>query len=483
MIEPTIFELSHKGRAHKYISLEEGFDDNIEEMLGRENMRSDPPGLPEISENEVMRHFTRLSAKNHHIDKGFYPLGSCTMKYNPRVNEAVARYEGFAQIHPYRPERTVQGALALMYHLSEMLSEIAGMKRVSLQPAAGAQGEFAGLLMIRQYHQKKGNDKETVIIPDSAHGTNPASVTFAGYRPVQIQSSEDGIVSAEEMKKVIDDQTAGVMLTNPNTLGLFESDIKEIAEICRKHDALMYMDGANLNALLGIAKPGEMGFDCVHFNLHKTFSTPHGGGGPGAGAVGVSERLEPFLPKPMVEKDGDKYYLDFDMPDSIGRLHSFYGNFSNMVRAYAYILSNGSDGLREVAEAAIVNANYLKEKVKDVYHLPFDRHCMHEFVISGAWQKKKGARTMDIAKRLLDFGIHSPTVYFPLIVNEAMMIEPTETETRETLDFFAETLLAIDKEIEEDPEFVKSSPHNTPVRKLDEVLAAKMADVAWTEDK
>ncbi|NIP43426.1 MAG: glycine dehydrogenase subunit 2 [candidate division Zixibacteria bacterium] len=482
MTEPTIFELSVKGRKNNYIKPEEGIGGDIEKMLGKENLREKPAGLPEMTENEVIRHFTRLSAKNHHIDKGFYPLGSCTMKYNPKVNEQVARFSGFSEIHPFQMAGTVQGALHLMYDLAEMLKEIAGMYAVSLQPAAGAQGEFCGLLMTRKYHLKKGNKKETVIIPDSAHGTNPASVTFAGYRPVQINSSAEGIVSAEELEKVIDDKTAAIMLTNPNTLGLFESDIEKIYKICRKHDTLMYMDGANLNALLGITRPGDMGFDCVHFNLHKTFSTPHGGGGPGAGAVGVSERLEPFLPKPIIAKnEDDEYYLSYNRPDSIGQIHSFYGNFANMVRAYAYILSNGSDGLREVAEAAIINANYLKEKLKDVYHLPFDRHCMHEFVLAGAKQKKKGVKTLEIAKRILDFGIHAPTIYFPLIVSEALMIEPTETENVQALDNFADILIKIDKEIDENPEFVKKSPHNTPVKRLDEVLAAKRGDVASLE--
>lgn len=482
MSEPTIFELSVKGRKNNYIAPDEEIKGEVSEILGFENLRVKPTGLPEIPENEVMRHFTRLSALNHHIDKGLYPLGSCTMKYNPRVNEVVARYPGFSEIHPFQMANTLQGALHLMYHLGQMLAEIAGMKAVSLQPAAGAHGEFCGLLMIRKYHLKKGNQKETVIIPDSAHGTNPASVTYAGYRPVQITSGPGGMVSTDELEKTVNDRTAALMLTNPNTLGLFEARIEKIAEICRKHDVLMYMDGANLNALLGIAKPGEMGFDCVHFNLHKTFSTPHGGGGPGAGAVGVSAKLEPFLPKPVIAKKDDEYYLSYNRPDSIGQISSFYGNFANMVRAYAYILSNGYDGLREVAEGAIINANYLREKLKDVYSLPYDRRCMHEFVLSGDLQKKKGVKTLDIAKRILDFGIHAPTIYFPLIVSEALMIEPTETETKETLDKFAEIMIQIDSEIDTDPEFVKSSPHDTPVRRLDEVLAAKMADICCKDE-
>jgi glycine cleavage system P protein (glycine dehydrogenase) subunit 2 len=480
MSEPTIFELSNSGK-NNYIPIEKEIGGEIEDLLGKENLRETPPGLPNISENEVVRHFTRLSVLNHHIDKGFYPLGSCTMKYNPRVNEVVARLDGFSQMHPYRPENSVQGALHLMYHLSCQLAEIAGMDAVTLQPSAGAQGEFTGLLMIRKYHLKKGNHKETVIIPDSAHGTNPASVAFVGYRPVQVKSNENGILSASDLEEVIDDSTAAIMLTNPNTLGLFEVEIQKIVEIAKKHDTLLYMDGANLNALLGIARPGDMGFDCVHFNLHKTFSTPHGGGGPGAGAVGVSDKLIPFLPKPVIAKSDDKYYFDYNLPDSIGRIHGFYGNFGVLVRAYAYILSNGSDGLREVSEAAIVNANYLKEKLKTFYTLPYDRHCMHEFVLSGDQQKKKGVKTLEIGKRLLDFGFHAPTVYFPLIVSEAMMIEPTETETRATLDCFAQLMSDINDEIENDPEYVKASPHKTPVSRLDEVLAVKLGNVCWKD--
>ena len=481
MSEPTIFDLSAPGSKNNYFQREDDLAGSPADLLGSENLREKAPGLPEISENEVVRHFTRLSILNHNIDKGFYPLGSCTMKYNPRVNETVARFEGFTQIHPYHPEKLAQGVLELMYKLAGQLTEIAGMQVVSLQPAAGAQGEFTGLLMIRKYHLSKSNQKETVIIPDSAHGTNPASVAFVGYKPVQINSNPDGIVSADDIKNLIDDKTAAIMLTNPNTLGLFESDISEIAKIAEQHDALLYMDGANLNALLGIAQPGKMGFDCVHFNLHKTFSTPHGGGGPGAGAVGVSKKLEPFLPSPIVAHRDDGYYLDYDRPDSIGQIHSFYGNFGNMVRAYAYILSNGWDGLREISEMAIINANYLKELLKSVYRLPHDRYCMHEFVLSGDLQKKKGVKTLEIGKRLLDFGFHAPTVYFPLIVPEAIMIEPTETETKATLDCFAQTMIMIDKEINENPEFVKDSPHNTPVRRLDEVLAAKGGDVCCKE--
>jgi len=481
MSEPTIFELSGRGRKSNYFAVDDDLPGTAAELCGEENLRSNPLGLPNISENEVVRHFTRLSARNHHIDKGFYPLGSCTMKYNPKINEKTAGLDGFAQLHPHLPAELTQGALELMYRLAEMLAEIAGMQKVALQPAAGAHGEFTGLLMIRKYHLKKGNRKETVIIPDSAHGTNPASVAFAGYQPVQVKSGANGIVSANELQNVINDQTAAIMLTNPNTLGLFEAEILEIAALARHHDALLYMDCANLNALLGITRPGDMGFDCVHFNLHKTFSTPHGGGGPGAGAVGVSARLEPFLPVPLVVKSGDRYGFDYERPDSIGRLHSFYGNFANMVRAFTYILINGREGLREVSEAAIINANYLKEKLKGTYHLPYDRHCMHEFVLSGDLQKKKGAKTLEIAKRLLDFGFHAPTIYFPLIVSEAIMIEPTETETRETLDCFAGVMLEIDREIEKNPEQVKSAPHHTPVKRLDEVLAAKQGDVCFRD--
>lgn len=436
--------------------------------------------LPEVTEGEAMRHFIGLSVKNHHIDKGFYPLGSCTMKYNPKLNEVAASYAGFRKPHPMTPPGAVQGILRLMWRLSEFLSEISGFPHVSLQPVAGAHGEFAGLLIMRAYHEHQGKKRTKILIPDSAHGTNPASVAAAGFTTVQVASNEHGIVPPEAVREVMDDTVVGMMLTNPNTLGLFESHIKEIAEIIHSADGLMYLDGANLNANMGIFRPGEVGFDIMHFNLHKTFSTPHGGGGPGAGAIGVVERLEKFLPVPVLAKnDKGKFFFDYDRPHSIGRLHSYYGNFANFVRAYAYIKTLGGKGIRRVSENAVLNANYLKELLREDYELPYDSPCMHEFVISGSRQKKHGVRTLDISKRLLDFGVHPPTNYFPLIVPEAMMIEPTETESKETLDEFAAIMKQIAREAEENPEIITSAPHNTPVRRLDEVGAARTLDVCY----
>jgi len=406
------------------------------------------------------------------------------MKYNPKINEKIARLPGFACIHPFQSDRTVQGALELMYDTAKYLAEIAGMSAVSLQPLAGAQGEFCGLLITRKYHEKLGKQRKYVILPDSAHGTNPASVRFAGYQVRQVKSSEDGTLSAGALAELVDEETAAVMLTNPNTLGLFEKEIEQIARIVHDAGALLYMDGANLNAQMGIVRPGDLGFDIVHFNLHKTFSTPHGGGGPGAGPVGVAKHLKPFLPRPVVcmktENGEDKYYLSYNRPDSIGKLHAFYGNFGVVVRACTYILMLGADGLREVSEAAIVNANYLKEKLRDRFLLPYPQHCMHEFVLSGNNQKKRGIKTADMAKRMLDFGVHAPTCYFPLIVQEAIMIEPTETETRETLDRFVEIMHQIDREVDENPDMLRTAPHNTPVKRLDERKAAMELDVVWT---
>jgi glycine dehydrogenase subunit 2 len=434
--------------------------------------------LPEVTEGEAMRHFIGLSVKNHHIDKGFYPLGSCTMKYNPKLNEAAAALPGFTQHHPLAPCSTAPGILRLMWNLSQYLSEISGFPGISLQPVAGAHGEFAGLLIIRAYHLDKGEKRNKIIIPDSAHGTNPASVAAVGFSTIQVRSNERGVIAPEAVAAVMDETVAGIMMTNPNTLGLFESHIKEIAAIVHAKGGLVYLDGANLNAHMGLFRPGEVGFDLMHFNLHKTFSTPHGGGGPGAGAIGVTAELEKFLPLPVLEKDAEgRLYFNYDRPYSIGRLHTFYGNFANMVRAYAYIRTLGGDGLKRVSEDAVLNANYLKELLREDYELPYDVPCMHEFVISGSRQKKQGVKTFDISKRLLDFGVHPPTNYFPLIVSEAMMIEPTETESRETLDYFAAVMKQIAAEAKENPEMVTSAPHNTPVRRLDEVSAARKLDV------
>ncbi|MEZ5358771.1 MAG: aminomethyl-transferring glycine dehydrogenase subunit GcvPB [Candidatus Zixiibacteriota bacterium] len=472
-----IYEKSRAGRVGFSLPETKQGDAAVDALIPSRFLRSEQPPLPEYSEPEVVRHYVALSTRNHHIDKGFYPLGSCTMKYNPKVNDAVAALPGFAHLHPFTEDADCQGALELMYNLSDLLAKITGFNKAILQPVAGAHCELMGLLLIRAAMVKRGNIRKKILIPDSAHGTNPASVVLAGYEVSQFKSSDKGTISPDHIREVMDEDTAGIMITNPNTLGLFESDIQEISKIVHDAGGLLYMDGANLNALLGQAKPAEMGFDIVHFNLHKTFSTPHGGGGPGAGALGICDELIPFMPKPVVEKDGDRFYFDYDRPDSIGRMHSFYGNFANMVRAYTYIRHLGPKGLRRVSENAVLNANYLRERLKGVYELPHDRICQHEFVLSGNNQKKRGVRTADIAKRLLDFGVHAPTIYFPLIVPEAIMIEPTETESKETLDTFVDIMLQIDKESSENPDIVKEAPHNTPVRRLDEVKATKLLDI------
>ena len=447
-------------------------------LLPKNMIRSRPAALPEISEPEVIRHYIQLSTKNHHVDKGFYPLGSCTMKYNPKINEKLARLPGFAGIHPLQPEKTVNGALRLMTDLAGYLAEITGMDGISLQPAAGAHGEMAGIKIIRAYHEQKGNPRKTIILPDSAHGTNPASANISGYRTVQIKSRDNGLVDLDELKKQLNHEVAGFMLTNPNTLGLFEVQVEEIARVIHEAGALLYMDGANLNALLGIVRPGDMGFDIVHMNLHKTFSTPHGGGGPGSGPIGVKGKLVPFLPRPVIRRDQDRFFYEWN-PDSIGKLQTFWGNFAVMVRAYVYIRMQGSRGLREISRNAILNANYLMRRLEKSFFLPHKQHHMHEFVLSGIYQKKTGIKTLDMAKRLLDFGFHAPTVYFPLIVAEAMMIEPTESESLETLDRFAEAMIQIAKEAEDNPELLKEAPCTTPVSRLDEGRAARDLDVNY----
>jgi glycine dehydrogenase (decarboxylating) beta subunit (EC 1.4.4.2) len=446
----------------------------VDDVIPEEMVRTEEPNLPEVSEADVIRHFTNLSELNHGVDVGFYPLGSCTMKYSPKLNEDVARLAGFAESHPYQPESVSQGSLHLMYDMEKFLAEISGMDRVTLQPAAGAHGEFTGMSIIRAYHEYKGNKKTKVIIPDSAHGTNPATATMCGYKVVEVKSDGRGGIDLEKLKDALDDEVAALMLTNPNTLGLFDENIGKITEMVHSVGALCYYDGANLNGTLGKARPGDMGFDVVHINLHKTFSTPHGGGGPGSGPVGVKKELIDFLPVPVVDYDGERYYFNYDLPHTIGKVRSFYGNFNIVVRAYAYILFNGPDGLRRVCENAVLNANYIMENLKDLYYLPYDRYCKHEFVISSKWQKREnGVRTIDVAKRLLDFGIHPPTVYFPLIVEEALMIEPTETESKETLDNFISVMRQIAKEAKENPDLVKSAPHDTPVGRLDEAAAAR----------
>ena len=434
--------------------------------------------LPEISELEVMRHYKELSDKNFCIEKGFYPLGSCTMKYNPKVNEVLSALEGFCELHPLQEDEDSQGALKLMYKLQESLKTITGMDAVTLQPAAGAHGELCGMMIVKKYFETIGENRKNVIIPDSAHGTNPASAAMCGFNIVEIKSNEKGLVDIEALKSVLDENTAAIMLTNPNTLGLFEEDILEISKLVHEAGALLYYDGANMNAILGHTNPKLMGFDIVHMNLHKTFSTPHGGGGPGAGPVGVVESLKEYLPSPTIEYNGEKYIRNFDIKHSIGKMKAFYGNFSVLIRAYAYILMTGKE-LKDVSSNAVLNANYIMNKLKKYYLLPYDRKCMHEFVLSGEWQKEQGVNTLGIAKRLMDSNFHPPTVYFPLIVHEAIMIEPTESETKERLDEFINTMIDIANEIKENPEEVLKHPLNTPVRKVDETLAARKPDLAY----
>ncbi|MDF9408480.1 aminomethyl-transferring glycine dehydrogenase subunit GcvPB [Pelotomaculum isophthalicicum JI] len=476
-----IFEQSVPGRTGISLPAIDVPEEEIESLIPAEYLRQEPPGLPEVSEVEAARHFTRLSRRNFGVDTGFYPLGSCTMKYNPKVNEDMARLNGFARIHPYQSADTVQGCLELLYHMDRCLSELTGMARVSLQPAAGAHGELTGLMMIKAYHENRGEGhRKKIIVPDSSHGTNPASAQMAGLEIVEIKSGKNGRVDLEELRKTVDGQVAGIMLTNPNTLGIFESDIREIADIVHSAGGLLYNDGANANAILGISTPGDMGFDVVHLNLHKSFAAPHGGGGPGSGPVGVKERLTPFLPKPLVEiKEDGSYYLEYNRPLSIGKVKSYYGNFGVVVKAYAYILAMGPEGLRRVAEDAVLNANFLMKKLKEYYDLPYDQVCKHEFVLSGARQKEKGVNTEDIAKRLLDYGYHPPTVYFPLIVKEALMIEPTETENLETLERFIDAMIRIATEVEQEPEKVRLAPHTTVVGRLDAVKAARKPALIW----
>lgn len=472
--QKLIFEISTPGRVGYSLPEMDVPELDVNSLLPEGYLREEEPMLPEVSELDIMRHYTALSRRNHGVDSGFYPLGSCTMKYNPKINENVARFNGFAHIHPLQDESSVQGALELLYDLQQHLKEITGMDEVTLQPAAGAHGEWTGLMMIRAYHEANGDFKRTkVIVPDSAHGTNPASATVAGLETITVKSNEDGLVDLEDLRRVVGEDTAALMLTNPNTLGLFEEHIVEIAEIIHEAGGKVYYDGANLNAVLSKARPGDMGFDVVHLNLHKTFTGPHGGGGPGSGPVGVKADLIPFLPKPIITKRGDEYVLDYDRPQSIGRVKPYYGNFGINVRAYTYIRSMGPDGLKAVTEHAVLNANYMMRRLAEYYDLPFNKHCKHEFVLSGKRQKKLGVRTLDIAKRLLDFGFHPPTIYFPLNVEECIMIEPTETESKETLDSFIDIMIQIAKEAEESPEIVQEAPHTTVVGRLDETTAAR----------
>jgi len=469
-----IFELSQPGRVG--YSLPECDVPRVEtsSVIPQEMLRSEAAALPEVYEVDVIRHYTELSRLNFGVDNGFYPLGSCTMKYNPKINEDVARYAGFAKIHPYQPETSIQGALEMLHTLQNDLAALTGMDAVTLQPAAGAHGEWTGLMMIRAYHEKRGEHRTKVIVPDSSHGTNPASATVAGFQTITIPSNEKGLVDLEALRAAVGPDTAALMLTNPNTLGLFEEQITEIAQVVHEAGGLLYYDGANSNAIMGITRPGDMGFDVVHLNLHKTMSTPHGGGGPGAGPVGVKNKLLPFLPEPVVEKKEDgSYTLRSGSPDSIGRVKAYYGNFGILVRAYTYIRTYGPEGLRRVSECAVLNANYMMHRLKDHYIMPYDNVCKHEFVMSGKGLKQYGVRTLDVAKRLLDFGYHPPTVYFPLNVEECIMIEPTETESKETLDAFIDTMIQIANEAKETPELVINAPYTTVVKRLDEATAAR----------
>lgn len=469
---PLIFEHSQEGRVG--YSLPELDVPEVDLGVDVLYVRDAQPDLPEVSELQIMRHYTALSKRNHGVDSGFYPLGSCTMKYNPKMNEDVARMPGFSHIHPLQAPESVQGALGLMYDLQTSLEAITGMDQVTLQPAAGAHGEWTGLMMIRAYHEANGDYNRTkVIVPDSAHGTNPASATVAGFEAITVKSNERGLVDLEDLKRVVDENTAALMLTNPNTLGLFEEEIIEMAEIIHDAGGKLYYDGANLNAILGYARPGDMGFDVVHLNLHKTFTGPHGGGGPGSGPVGVKSDLAPYLPKPIVTKVQERYVFDDNRPDSIGRVKPYFGNFGINVRAYTYIRTMGAKGLKQVSEYAVLNANYMMRELEKDFDLPFSQHCKHEFVLSGKRQKKLGVRTLDMAKRLLDFGYHPPTIYFPLNVEEAMMVEPTETESKETLDEFIEAMRQIHKEAEDNPEIVQEAPHTTIVGRMDETTAAR----------
>ncbi|RKQ37773.1 aminomethyl-transferring glycine dehydrogenase subunit GcvPB [Oceanobacillus halophilus] len=471
---PLIFERSKPGRTGFSLPELDVPEVELENELDGIYIRKEEPELPELSELELMRHYTGLSNRNYGVDSGFYPLGSCTMKYNPKINEDIARLDGFSHIHPYQDPKTVQGAMEMMFELQEALKEITGMYEISLQSAAGAHGEWTALMMIRRFHEANGDYNRTkVIVPDSAHGTNPASAAVAGFDAVTVKSNENGLVDLEDLKRVVGDDTAALMLTNPNTLGLFEKEILEMADIVHEAGGKLYYDGANLNAIMGYARPGDMGFDAVHLNLHKTFTGPHGGGGPGSGPVGVAKELEPFLPKPVLTKKDDQYIFDDNRPQSIGRIKPYYGNFAINLRAYSYIRTMGAEGLKKVSEYAVLNANYMMRRLETAYDLPYEQHCKHEFVLSGRKQKKLGVRTLDIAKRLLDFGYHPPTIYFPLNVEEAMMVEPTETESKETLDGFIDTMLGIAKEAEEDPEIVQEAPHNTIVKRMDETTAAR----------
>jgi len=480
--ELLLFEKSSPGRRGASLPSLSPEEQGRLKLFPKDLRRTLPPPLPELSEPEVVRHFTRLSQWNYSIDTNFYPLGSCTMKYNPKINEEMARLSGWVNSHPYQPEETIQGSLQLLYELEHYLAEITGMDALSLQPAAGAHGELTGILMIRAYHQSRGRPRSKILIPDTAHGTNPASSTMANYQTIQIKSSTEGRLSPRDVAAAMDDEVAALMLTNPNTLGLFETHIKEICDIVHKKGGLVYCDGANLNAIMGKTRVGDIGVDVLHINLHKTFTTPHGGGGPGAGPVGVKAILKPFLPTPLIEKRGEVFSLNYNQPKSIGKVQAFYGNFGILVRAYTYIREMGPEGLKRVSELAVLNANYIRKKLEGTFDIPFGQDILHEVIISDKTLKGTDVKTLDFAKRIIDYGMHPPTIYFPLVVPGAFMIEPTETESIETLDQFCEAMLSIAKEVQETPEIVHKAPHTTRVGRIDEVKAARELRLRYSHD-
>ena len=478
--EPLIFEEGGEGR--KGYSLprwdtEQACGQNV---IPSHLLRDELKGFPQLSEVDVVRHFTRLSQWNYGVDSGLYPLGSCTMKYNPKVNEEAARLPGFSQLHPWSPEGLCQGVLRMMYELETFLAEITGMDHVTLEPAAGAHGELAGMMMVRACLEKRGEKREKVLVPDTAHGTNCSTSAIASYQVVEIKSNENGVISPDQVARQMDEEVAAVMVTNPNTLGLFEEHLGRIAEIVHGKGGFVYCDGANLNALMGIIKLGDMGVDVVHINLHKTFSTPHGGGGPGSGPVAVKKKLAPYLPIPVIEKEGKTYRFDTNRPLSIGKMRAYYGNFGVMVKAYAYMLSMGGEGLRRVSRMAVLNANYLMKRLKEHFFLPYERTCMHECVFTDRFQERHHVSTLDIAKRLIDYGYHPPTIYFPLVVKGALMMEPTESESKENIDRFVETMIQIAGEAEENPDLLRQAPQRAKVRRLDEVQAARKPRLKWT---
>ncbi|MFB3884180.1 MAG: aminomethyl-transferring glycine dehydrogenase subunit GcvPB [Thermodesulfobacteriota bacterium] len=475
--EPLLFERGRKGRKAYSLPRWDVEEAAPKELIPSHLLRDGLKGFPELSEAEVVRHFTRLSQWNYGVDSGLYPLGSCTMKYNPKVNEEIARM--FSRIHPYSPQNLSQGILKLMFELEGFLTEITGMDRTSLQPAAGAHGELTGMLMIKACLRNRGERRTKVLIPDTAHGTNPSSLSMASFQAVGVHSNEKGVIDPREVASKMDEEVSAIMVTNPNTLGLFEEHLKEIAEIVHEKGGFVYCDGANLNALMGIVKLGELGVDLVHINLHKTFSTPHGGGGPGAGPLAVKKELSPFLPVPVIEKEGATYRLKEDRPLSIGKIRAFYGNVGVLIRAYAYILSMGGEGLKKASEMAVLNANYLMQHLKGSYDLPYDRPCLHECVFTDKLQERYHIATLDIAKRLIDYGFHPPTIYFPLVVKGALMIEPTESESKEGLDRFIETMVTIAEEAKENPDLLRQAPQRVKMRRLDEVLAARRPNLRW----